>query len=185
MEAPVPSLLNYQTTNHQLRFLFGEQPTSASQVSGDVCLHPTRHRHPLDCWAPTQSLGMVAEPRDCREARNKGIRQQMAAHSHGSDSTPGRGCHQPSQARRPGLRGQGVPHPLTRKAQHKGCKLQAAPSFRKCLFRLLPGLKSQSTKQGSYLCLNTQELPSYNAWERKGRAGHSLQVTCLACPKHK
>lgn len=91
------------------------------------------------------------------------------------NSIPGRGCHQPNQARRPGLGGQGVPHLctcLTHKAQHKGYKLQTAPSFRECLFRLLRALKSQSTKQGSYLCLNTQELPSYNAWERKGRAGH-------------
>lgn len=175
--------------NHQLWFLFRKHTTSATQVSGGVCLHPTRH--PLDCWAPSQSLATVAEPRDCRKARNKGIRQQMAADGHGWDWTRCLIMDVTSQAGRIGLRGHiglGVSHfwtCLTHKAQHKGCKLQAAPSFRECLFRLLQGLKSQSTNQGSCLCLNTQELPSYKAWERKGRAGHSLQVICLACPKHK
>lgn len=48
----------------------------------------------------------------------------------------------------PGSGGQGAPHLRTcrtHKAPHKGCKLQAAPSFRECLSKLLQGLKPAST----------------------------------------
>lgn len=66
MEAPVPSLPNYQTTNGQLRFHFRGHPTSANQVSGDVCLHPTHTRstagHPAGPWRRWLSPGITGKP---------------------------------------------------------------------------------------------------------------------------
>lgn len=39
---------------------FQEHPTSANQVSGDVCLHPTCH--PFDCWRRWLSPGLAGKP---------------------------------------------------------------------------------------------------------------------------
>lgn len=93
--------------------------------------------------------------------------------------SPGRRYHQPIQACR--QEGQtSLFTSLKHKTRHKGCKLGAAPTFRECLCRLLQGLKSWSPKQASCLCPNTQELPSYNTWERKGKVGYCKLPGCPA-----
>lgn len=134
---------------------------------------------PSNCWGPSRSLEMMAEPRDCSKPLIKGdsaadgsMWSWMTLRLHAlvaGISNPARLADQ--------VGGQGSTMPLhIPKPQNSTQGLQVTRSS------LLQGMFSSiwSPKQARCLCLNMQELPSYNAWESR-----LLQVTWLACPKHK